>query len=422
MTTKIFDAFRQPSFSYLWLSEICTQIAFNLFNFFLILHVFELTKSNTAVSLIVITFTFPAILFGILAGILVDRWSKKRVLLFANILRGLIIIPLAFFINDLALVFVISFLISVITQFFVPAETPLIPLVVPKETLFSANAMFGLGLYGSILVAYLISGPVILLLGAQNTLLFLSILFLVSAIFTSGIKLDHPGTKKKGLLRTSKAAMIDEVKSAIHMMKASKPIYNSLFLLALSQILLLVLAVIAPGYATQILKVNVNNFPILFIAPAALGVLVGAVVLATFFHDRSREKLSTAGLFLSGVAMFLLPFGANISARQIIQTINTFLPRAVDITTLHIVVVIAFVLGFANAFVFVPSNTILQEKTSDEFRGKIYGVLNALVGIFSLIPILVVGSLSDIFGVEKVIVGIAVILISLGVSRVLFDF
>ncbi|MBP6882193.1 MAG: MFS transporter [Candidatus Levybacteria bacterium] len=422
MTNKIFGAFKQPSFSYLWLSEIFTQIAFNLFNFFLILHVFELTKSNTAVSLIVVTFTLPAILFGILAGILVDRWSKKRVLLFANILRGIIIIPLAFFINDLALVFIISFLISVITQFFVPAETPLIPLVVPKDILFSANAMFGLGLYGSILVAYLISGPVILFLGAKYTLLFLSILFLISAVFTTGIKLDHPGKKKKALLRTSKAAMMDEVKSAITMMKASKPIYNSLFLLALSQILLLVLAVIAPGYATQILKVNVNNFPILFIAPAALGVLVGAVVLATFFHDRSREKLSTAGLFLSGIAMFLLPYGANISARQIIQTLNGFLPKVIDITTLHIVVVIAFVLGFANAFVFVPSNTILQEKTSDEFRGKIYGVLNALVGIFSLIPILVVGSLSDIFGIEKVIVGIAVILLSLGVSRVLFDF
>lgn len=422
MRTKIFDAFRQSSFSYLWLSEIFTQIAFNLFNFFLILHVFELTKSNTAVSLIVVTFTFPAILFGILAGILVDRWSKKRVLLFANILRGLIIIPLAFFIDDIALVFIISFLISVITQFFVPAETPLIPLIVPKETLFSANAMFGLGLYGSVLVAYLISGPVILLLGAQNTLLFLAVLFLISAVFTAGIKLDHPGKKKRGILRTSKAAMIDEVKGAIRMMRESKPIYNSLFLLALSQILLLVLAVIAPGYATQILKIHVNNFPILFIAPAALGVLVGAIVLATFFHDRSREKLSTAGLFLSGIAMFLLPFGANISARQIIQTINSFLPRAVDITTLHVVVAIAFVLGFANAFVFVPSNTILQEKTSDEFRGKVYGVLNALVGIFSLIPILVVGSLSDIYGVEKVIVGIAVILISLGISRVLFDF
>ncbi|HVZ58210.1 MAG TPA: hypothetical protein VG935_00445, partial [Patescibacteria group bacterium] len=59
---------------------------------------------------------------------------------------------------------------------------------------------------------------------------------------------------------------------------------------------------------------------------------------------------------------------------------------------------------------------------TDEFRGKIYGVLNAMVGIFSLIPILIVGSFADVFGVDKVIIGIGIFLLGLGLSRVLFDF
>jgi len=100
---------------------------------------------------------------------------------------------------------------------------------------------------------------------------------------------------------------------------------------------------------------------------------------------------------------------------------NMSLPHIIDITTEHLLVVLAFILGLANAFVFVPSNTILQEETSDELRGKIYGVLNALVGLFSLLPILLVGSLSDIIGVDKVIIGIGVVLVSLGLSRLVFD-
>jgi len=137
-------------------------------------------------------------------------------------------------------------------------------------------------------------------------------------------------------------------------MRNSRPIYNSLFLLAISQTLLLVLAAIATGYASQVLKISIQRFPLYFIAPAAFGVLVGAVFLVTFLHDRSKEKLTTVGLFLSGVAMLLLPYGAKISARHIAHDLNRILPHFLDITTLHLVVVIAFILGLANAFVFVP--------------------------------------------------------------------
>lgn len=319
-------------------------------------------------------------------------------------------------------VYAVTFLVALVAQFFIPAETPIIPLIVKKEDLYSANALFGFGLYGGTLFAYLLSGPIILLFGEVNTLVILGLMFFVSSIFISGIRLTAPSElNKKGILNASKSALLEEVRTAISIMRSSRPIYNSLFLLAVSQTLLLVLAAIAPGYATQVLKISIQKFPIFFIAPAALGVLVGAVILVTVLHNRSKEKLTTVGLFLSGIAMLILPYGAKISAREIVHDLNSLLPHILDITTLHLVVVIAFILGLANAFVFVPSNTILQEKTTDEFRGKIYGALNALVGVFSLLPILLVGGLSDFFGVDKVIIGIGVTLFLLGTSRVFFE-
>jgi MFS family permease len=422
MKNRLFQAFSERSFSFLWLSEIFTILAFNLFNFLLLLHVYSLTRSNTAVALVVVSFTLPAILFGILAGVYVDRWSKKKVLLISNIIRGVLLLVLAVFHQNLIAVYVISFLVSLVTQFFVPAETPIIPLIVRKELLYSANALFGLGLYGGAFLAYLLSGPLILLFGEVNTLIILGLMFFVSSIFITGIHIDSKSEKKKkGILSASKSALLDEVRTAIDVMRNSREIYNSIFLLAVSQTLLLVLAAIAPGYASQILNISIQKFPLYFIVPAALGVLVGAIILVTWLHESSKEKLTTLGLFLSGAAMLLLPYGSRITAREIVQDFNNLLPHFLDLTTLHFVIVLAFILGLANAFVFVPSNTILQEKTKDEFRGKIYGVLNALVGIFSLIPILAVGGLSDFFGVGKVIVGIGVTLFVIGISRIIFD-
>lgn len=422
MKNRLFRAFSERSFSFLWLSEIFTILAFNLFNFFVLLQVFSLSHSNIAVALAVVSFTLPAILFGVLAGVYVDRWNKKQVLFFSNLARGVLLILLAIFHSQLIAVYLITFLVAMVTQFFIPAETPIIPLIVNKDTLYSANALFGFGLYGSALFAYLLSGPVILFFGEVNTLVLLGFMFFVSSLFITGIRINSPAEEqKKGILTASKTALLEEVKTAISIMRNSRPIYNSLFLLALSQTLLLVLAAIAPGYASQVLKISIQKFPLFFIAPAAFGVLVGAVILVTLLHDRSKEKLTTVGLFLSGIAMLILPYGARISAREIVHDLNRLLPHILDITTLHLVVVIAFVVGLANAFVFVPSNTILQEKTTDEFRGKIYGALNALVGIFSLIPILAVGGLSDFFGVDKVIIGIGVVLFLIGISRMVFD-
>jgi MFS family permease len=422
MKNRLFQAFSERSFSFLWLSEIFTILAFNLFNFLLLLHVYSLTRSNTAVALVVVSFTLPAILFGILAGVYVDRWSKKRVLFISNIVRGVLLIVLAIFHQSLIAVYVISFLVALVTQFFIPAETPIIPLIVRKDLLYSANALFGLGLYGGAFFAYLLSGPLILLFGEVNTLIFLAFMFFISSIFISGIHITSKSEQnKKGILSASKSALLDEIKTAINVMRNSREIYNSIFLLAVSQTLLLVLAAIAPGYASQILNISIQEFPLFFIVPAALGVLVGATILVTWLHESSKEKLTTVGLFLSGAAMLLLPYGSRITAREIVHEFNALVPHFLDLTTIHFVIVIAFILGLANAFVFVPSNTILQEKTKDEFRGKIYGVLNALVGIFSLIPILAAGGFSDFFGVGKVIVAIGVSLFFIGISRVLFD-
>ncbi|HUQ85467.1 MAG TPA: MFS transporter [Candidatus Limnocylindrales bacterium] len=411
MKNNTFGALKEKPFFYFWIGEIFTQIPTHLFNFFLILLVFKITNSNTAVSGAVLTFTLPAIFFGSIAGVYVDRWDKKRVLIISNILRAVLLICMIFFLNNLVMIYLISLFITVLVQFVIPAESPMIPLTVKEDNLLSANALFGMAIFGSILIAYVLSGPVLLILKPAKTLILLSILLLLGAFAISLIKMRTP-IKSKNI--TTKPNFLKDVRSTFSLMSKTKEISSSLFLLAFSQILTLTIATIAPGYSQEILKIPIEDFALLFAAPAALGTVIGGVILVHYFHSYKKNKLIATGIFMSGIALLLLPYGSKVASRAFAQTLNLSLPPILEINILHIMVVLAFVIGVANSFVFVPANTILQEKTTDEIRGKIYGFLNSIIGLLSLFPIVLAGSLSDLIGVGAVITGIGVGLILLG--------
>ncbi len=401
------------SFSYLLISEFFSQFAMNLLNFTLLIVVFQLSASNTAVAGVVLSFTLPSILFGIIAGVYVDKWNKKHVLVYTNVLRALAAFPLIFISHELFFVYVLSFLISLITQFFIPAETPIIPLLVPKKYLITANALFSMGIFGSIIVAYALSGPLLLIFGKTNVFIFITFLFAVSAIFAYLIRFKYDKPKEK-----IKINFFEEVRDAFSFMAKKDKVYHSLFLLTLLQTLILVIAVIGPGYAENILHIDVEKFPALFVTPAVVGMSIGAVLIGNYWHNKPKQVLAKIGLLIIGIVILLFPYGYLITSQETVRNVNSYMPTLLSINDVHIMIFLAVIVGFAFSLVFVPSNTLIQEETTDRQRGKIYGSLNTLVGIVSIVPILGVGALADLIGVSKVITLIGVSVIGIALLRI----
>lgn len=403
-------------FTYLIASEFFSQFSMNLFNFALLIVVFSVANSNSAVSGVVLAFTIPSILFGIFAGVLVDRWNKKTVLFVTNIIRALLIVPLAFFHTNIMAIYAVTFGVSVVTQFFIPAETPIIPLLVGKPLLLSANALFGMGIYISIFMAYAMSGPFLAIFGQSNLFILLAVLFLVAGFFAFLIN----GSKSK--IEPKKATVVlgfkTEISEVIKLISKTKALSHALFSLTLAQILILVLAVIGPGYAEHVLRIRVESFPTVFMIPAVIGIALGALIIGSFLHRKSKSALTKFGMLLMGISILLLPYGSAVESRMLVHLVNQYLPHALKITMLHITVLLAFVLGFATSFVFVPSNAVLQEETSDEWRGKVYGVLGTLVGAMSIVPVVIVGGLADLIGVRAVITGTGIIVVIIALIRI----
>lgn len=421
MSNRIIRVLSIRPFFFLILAEIFSQIAVNMFNFVIIIVSFTLSSSNTAVAGAILSFIIPQLLFGLLAGVYVDRWNKKKVLYASNFLRAILVFLLIFFHSNLALIYILTFAISLVSQFFIPAETPMIPIVVKKELLLSANAIFGMIIYSSMFIAFAISGPLLILLGPTFTFALLVLCFLLAAFFATFIKVKTTKQRRFADLERFKLSFGDEAKRVIEFFRKARIIYGALFLLTLAQVIVLVLAAIGPGYAQQVVKIRVEEFPLYFVTPAVIGAALSAIVLGSYFHRHPKSKLTKIGLFLLGLSILVLPYISKVEAGGFIQMLNSYLPRIFDVNILHIMVVLAFFMGIANSLIFVPSNTILQEETSEQFRGKVYGALNMMVGLFSLLPILIVGGLADVFGIKSVITGVGVTVLLIAALSYLFD-
>jgi MFS family permease len=406
----ILHVLRIRSFSFMIVSEIFSQIAFNMQHFVLIFIIYELTTSNTAVSGMILSFMIPAVLLSIITGIYVDRWNKKKIIILSNLARSILLLPFLFYDLHLGIIYLLTFMIAVATQFFIPAESSVIPSLVPKRLLISANAVFAFGLYGSTFVGYIFAGPILLLLGKEITILFLITMFLISAFFISFVRV--PVKEKKideaeTISLKTHFSFAKEIKELLSFIKKVKKVMHALLMLTVAQAVVFMFAVIAPEYVTEILKRPLESLSVILIAPAGVGLGIGALLLGSIGKKFNRKWLSILAFMSVGVIFIFLPF---------VDKIN--LP-GVDI--LYIITGLAFIIGFCVSMVFIPSNATIQIETREDLRGRMYGLLSALIGAISFLPVVIAGGLADVFGVGIVISGVGVLLVVMSIVYIVVN-
>src|SRR5574340_105094 len=138
----------------------------NASNYAIIILIQDITGKTTLIALAIISFSIPAVIIGAPAGVFVDHRNKRRVLFYSNILRAIatfgFVISLLLNRNELITIFLLTFLISSIGQFFTPAEGASIPLLVSEEELTSALSLFNITFMLSQAVGFIILAPLML--------------------------------------------------------------------------------------------------------------------------------------------------------------------------------------------------------------------------------------------------------------------
>ncbi len=145
------------SFLALWLGQMISFIGDYFYWLAVPIMVERLTGSALLVGLSVITTALPMLFLGPVAGVFVDRWDRKRMMITADVLRALLVLPclLVRTPDQVWIYYVVGFLMSCVSRFFFPAQNAVLPLIVPdKSDLLAAN-----GLMQMVQTVGLLAGP-----------------------------------------------------------------------------------------------------------------------------------------------------------------------------------------------------------------------------------------------------------------------
>jgi MFS family permease len=388
---------RDPAFARLWFIQASTQVGGNMALYALTILVFATTRSNAAVSALVMSYLIPTILLSALAGVLVDRLDVRWALIAPNTVRTLLTLGLAIAGTNVAMLLLLNLGISLTTVVLTPAEAAMIPRIVPTTQLETAMGVFNLTLQASFAIGFAFLGPLLVTIAGPSFVLAVVVGFYAAAtIATFGLPPAPPVPRAAEPAWRAFHEPIDELRAGLAMIGSDLEISRPLLHLAAAASLVGVIGVLGPNLAAS-LGLDPKNL-IVVVLPLGLGVVAGVFGLRRFV-DLSRRRAAEGGLITFGLLAIALSAVGPIAS-------DAGLPL------IPLVVVLAFVAGSAYAATIVSAQTALFENMPAGARGRIFGVLASIVSAASLIPILIAGPLADAISGSVVIAITAIAIIA----------
>jgi predicted MFS family arabinose efflux permease len=375
-----------PGFLLLWMGQLLSQIADRVFIYVLMILAYSLTKSNLGVSIPMLSFGIPSILFGSLAGVYADRLDRKGIMVISCIMRGLLILLLVPLVHkSIISIFLVSFLIYTVAQFFAPAESSSIPELVERKNLIIANSLFVVTWMGASMLGFGLGAPIVNWLGEQGTFVLSATFYLIA----SGLIFLVPLKEQDSDPASTNGNILKDLKNGIDYINKNVLIGYSLLKMFIATSALAVVSLLSISYAKEVLMIGERNFGYLVIA-AGLGMFVGMTVLGRVSHFFKKSTILMTGFIVSGISLCLVAWVSDIK----------------------ISLLLIFLLGVCNVLINSTIQTILQSVVPAGMRGRVFGVQNMLINSAFTFPLLIFGAIADGWGIRTAIAALGVTMIA----------
>lgn len=415
---------KKKDFLRLWLAQLISMTILNASNYALLILIEEVTGSTTLVGLAIICFSLPALVFGAPAGVLVDRLNKRRVLWISNCLRaiGTLIFVLSLIWNrhQLVPVYLLTFLISSIGQFFTPAEGSTIPILVSEDELMPALSLFNITFMLSQALGFILFAPILLsvlptfniakipITPVETLYAIIAVLYIVCAILIALIPSRHFRRKsgsKTPRINTQQLEVVGNVWKEMFQgwsfIRGNKQLFLSVIQLSYAGVLLLVIGELATPIVTKLLLLSPNAMAFVF-APAGIGLVAGSVVMPRIVRRLGKSRAVMTGIVSLTVVTLLLPLSTILARFLQPQGWNT------NPLLLIAVALLMFVAGVALDFINIPAQTAIQQQTPDWIKGRVLALQLMLYNACSIPIILFIGAFADLFGLDRVLYFMAI--------------
>lgn len=383
-------------FLFLWMGQIFSQVADKVL---LVMSIALLTTYHIPVryaassgSYLMVSSTIPAILFGVAAGIFVDRYPKQQIMVVSNLIRGGLILLLPILPKEFAILLIINFTISVVMQAFTPAELSALPLVVKPENLLTANALFTTTSITSLIFGFGIGEPILTAVthisknGSREILV--ASLYFVAAGLVQLVNIQETIDTSK---QARRANPWHELKVGFEYLRTNKLLLSAMLQLAVLFSTIAALLGLSIKLTSEV-GLKPEQFGTL-VAPLGIGLVLGAGILGHLGGRLQQKSLPLIGFIAMGITLIAFTF----------------------VNDLWLGIVCAGILGVGASLVAVPMQTLIQEKTPESMRGKVFGFQNNAVNIAVAVPLIFVAPLAERFGLPPVLWGMSIIVTIAGI-------
>mgnify|MGYP000038285055 CR=1 FL=1 len=414
---KFWNILKIRNFSIFLFSQTISQFGDKLDYIALIaiIGLFPKEKTPFLLSQLALFITLPVLLFGPIAGVLVDRWHKKKVMVICDTLRMICAFSIPFvymYTKNIYPVFTIVFFMFLLALFFNTARSAIIPNLVSKKRLLNANSILNLVGRGATFLGMATGGLIIDwpiwknifgIAGWFVAFIIDGISFGISAFMIYIMKVnlkerikEEAHLKPEGLFLMIKNGL---VKIFTEMLQALKQIFKEKNLgFAMATIFLMIIAgsvvyVLAVPTIQQDMEWGTRGVGVLA-AVGAIGLLLGAYIAGILGQNIDLKVFIIYCFILISVGMFSFPF------------INQF----------YQFIMIALIVGVAASPIFIGQDTLIHHYADEEIRGRIFSFRDWLLNLTFVVGALLVGSLSTFIAKRYlfIIFGAIVLILSLG--------
>jgi len=402
-TVLKFTAFRN-----IWFAQLAAQLADKFLLFSLIILAFKISGGSTPVAITLLTYTVPAVLFAPPAGVIADRVDRKLIMMWSNFGRAaaVALIPLAALVpglrDDFLHLLLITLIFSSVGQLFAPAEAAVIPTILPRSALITANSMALLTMVLTLVVGGALA-PILSRIDLYTPYWVAAALLTVAGalIFASDIPAlqrttDPPVQESRSRFRR----MMTDIKEGLDALRASRGLMLAFGQVSIAVLVLFMLFTLAPAYVSHVIGIAAQDSYVI-LGPATGGAILSAVLLGQFVRNIDRSRILIVSLVANGITLLALA-----AVPQAMEQVPDLRVHA-RITG----AVFSLLLGIEFGAIMIPAITYLMESTTDELRGRIFALLYMVINGVTAIPVLAAAALSDLIGTAHVIGGLGVLLV-----------
>jgi MFS family permease len=327
----------------------------------------------------------PGILLSSIAGVFVDRWNRKRILVVTNVLEAAAIALLLLVPNGgwLGFVYIATFAQATFAAFETPAEGALLPTLVAKEELVSANALNALNNRLGRLVGLPLGGFLLAYLGLRGVVIADCATFLAAAALIAPINApsrrrravdDEESTGEEALSRW--AAFWSEWVEGLRLVRGERTIALLFVVLGIATFGGTMLDPLYAAWVRDYLGRGPEIYSWLLTAHAITGV-VGTLVVGWLGERLSPRILMGWSSVFAGAA----------------NAVKFAIP------SLALAFAVALPIGVTSVASSVGAETLAQQSVRDEYRGRVFGSLQATIWLLSLLGAVIGGALAEVFGI-----------------------